>query len=103
MALDHISLSAFRNHRDTVLTGSRHFNLLVGENGAGKTNVLEALSLLAPGRGLRRAPLAEMAATGGDGGFAVGASLGTDGDPVRLGTSVEPARPSRRLVRINGA
>ncbi len=103
MALDRISLSGFRNHRDTGLTGARRFNLLVGENGAGKTNVLEALSLLAPGRGLRRAPLTEMAATGTDGGFAVGASLTGDDDPVRLGTSVEPARPTRRLVRINGA
>jgi len=102
MALDRISLAAFRNHRDTVLTGAQRLNLLVGENGAGKTNVLEALSLLAPGRGLRRAPLAEMAATGGPGGFAIGASLVSQSDPVRLGTTVEPARPSRRLVRING-
>ena len=54
MALDRISLSRFRNHRETALEDTRAFNLLVGENGAGKTNVLEALSLLAPGRGLRQ-------------------------------------------------
>ena len=101
MALDRISLSRFRNHRETTLEGARGFNLLVGENGAGKTNVLEALSLLAPGRGLRRAALTEMASAAGDGGFAVGASLGTD--EVRLGTLVDPVRPTRRLVRINGA
>ena len=99
MALDRISLSRFRNHRETALEGARRFNLLVGENGAGKTNVLEALSLLAPGRGLRRAPLTEMASENGDGGFAIGASL----DDVRLGTQVDPARPTRRQVRINGA
>ncbi len=99
MALDRISLSRFRNHRDTALEGARGFNLLVGENGAGKTNVLEALSLLAPGRGLRRAALPEMAGADGDGGFAVGASL----DDVRLGTLVDPVRATRRLVRINGA
>jgi DNA replication and repair protein RecF len=99
MALDRISLSRFRNHRETTLEGAREFNLLVGENGAGKTNVLEALSLLAPGRGLRRAALPEMAAADGDGGFAVGASL----DDVRLGTLVDAARPTRRQVRINGA
>jgi DNA replication and repair protein RecF len=102
MALDRISLSRFRNHRETSLGGARQFNLLVGENGAGKTNVLEALSLLAPGRGLRRAPMGEIAAAPGNGGFAVGASLLADGEPVRLGTSVDPARPSRRTVRING-
>lgn len=103
MALDHISLSTFRNHRDTVLDGAGQFNLLVGENGAGKTNVLEALSLLAPGRGLRRAPLGDMAGSRGNGGFSVGASLMEGGEPVRLGTQVDPARPTRRMVRINGA
>jgi DNA replication and repair protein RecF len=103
MALDRISLTAFRNHAATSIKGARCFNLLVGENGAGKTNVLEALSLFAPGRGLRRAPVTDMPSSGGSGGFAVGASLVGEGEPVRLGTLTEPARPSRRLVRINGA
>ena len=103
MALDRISLTTFRNHSSTSLEGARRFNLLVGENGDGKTNVLEALSLFAPGRGLRRAPLADMASSDGPGGFAVGASLtGSDAD-VRLGTLTEAARPTRRLVRVNGA
>ncbi|MCT2558401.1 DNA replication/repair protein RecF [Tsuneonella sp. YG55] len=103
MALDRISLTTFRNHRATALEGTRRFNLLVGENGAGKTNVLEALSLLAPGRGLRRAPLSDMASSEGPGGFAIGASLAAEGEPVRLGTATDPARPARRQVRINGA
>ncbi len=110
MSLDRISLTDFRNHGATTLDGTGQFNLLVGENGAGKTNVLEALSLLAPGRGLRRAPLPDMALTGSDGGFRVGADLsaadlegsGKD-DPVRLGTYTEAARPGRRLVRVNRA
>lgn len=105
MALDRIHLSRFRNHAATRMEDTRGFNLLIGENGAGKTNVLEALSLFAPGRGLRRAALCEMAASDGEGGFAVGASLHScDGEePVRLGTAVEPDRPGRRLVRINSA
>ncbi|HEX7709986.1 MAG TPA: DNA replication/repair protein RecF [Sphingomonadaceae bacterium] len=105
MALDRITLSAFRNHRESRLDGAGKLNLLIGENGAGKTNVLEALSLFAPGRGLRRAQLAEMAMSGGGGGFAVSAELSTGGDaePVLLGTGTDPARPSRRLVQVNGA
>lgn len=104
MALDRISLAHFRNHRSTELGGTAHFNLLVGENGAGKTNVLEALSLLAPGRGLRRASLAEMAGPDGGGGFTVGASLREQGhESARIGTQLDPERPGRRLVRINGA
>ncbi len=74
--LDRIQLENFRNHPATVLDGAGRFNLLVGDNGAGKTNVLEAISLLAPGRGLRRAALIEMAR--GDGAaFAISARLAT--------------------------
>ncbi|MBH0114081.1 DNA replication/repair protein RecF [Novosphingobium sp. YJ-S2-02] len=102
--LDRILLSRFRNHGDTALEGTAHFNLLVGENGAGKTNVLEAVSLLAPGRGLRRAQIADMPAQTGDGGFAVSADLlFPEAQPVRLGTGVAPERPTRRLVQVNGA
>ncbi|WP_128893119.1 DNA replication/repair protein RecF [Erythrobacter sp. HKB08] len=105
MALDRINLSSFRNHAETALDGARRFNLLVGENGAGKTNVLEAISLFAPGRGLRRAALAEMASSGGAGGFSVGATLDPlDGEePVRLGTYTDAAQPGRRRVRVNGS
>jgi len=105
--LDRILLSDFRNHRDTRIEGTAKFNLLFGENGAGKTNVLEAISLFAPGRGLRQAALADMPARDGpgksSGGFAVSADLAAQGGPVRMGTGVVPARPGRRMVQVNGA
>lgn len=100
MALDRITLTNFRNHPLTRLDGTAQFNLLVGENGAGKTNVLEALSLLAPGRGLRRAALPELPAQQGDGGWAISAELSGAG---QLGTGVRAERPARRLARANGA
>ncbi len=100
MALDRITLTHFRNHPETRLDGTAQFNLLVGQNGAGKTNVLEALSLLAPGRGLRRAALPELPSQRGDGGCAVSAEL--DGG-VQLGTGIRPDRPGRRIARANGA
>jgi DNA replication and repair protein RecF len=105
MALNRITLSYFRNHRETHVEGTGKLNLLVGENGAGKTNLLEALSLFAPGRGFRRAPLGEMAASGGAGSFAVSAELdpGDGAEPVALGTGVDPARAGRRLVHVSGA
>ncbi|WP_374410858.1 DNA replication/repair protein RecF [Novosphingobium colocasiae] len=101
--LDRLILSRFRNHAETLLDGTARFNLLVGENGAGKTNVLEAISLLAPGRGLRRAALADMPGQGFDGGFAVSAALAGQGDAVRIGTAVSAERPGRRVVQVNGA
>jgi DNA replication and repair protein RecF len=101
MSLTRLTLRDFRNHAATRLEGMRAFNVLVGENGAGKTNVLEAISLLAPGRGLRRAQPAEMAGRDGSGGFAVAAEL-EDG-AVQVGTSTSADAPNRRMVRINGA
>lgn len=105
MALDRITLASFRNHAATRLDGARQLNLLVGENGAGKTNVLEALSLFAPGRGLRRANLTDMAGQSGEGGFAASAALdtGDGGEPVMLGTGMSAERSGRRIVQVNGA
>ncbi|MGH6787530.1 MAG: DNA replication/repair protein RecF [Novosphingobium sp.] len=98
-----LDLADFRNHGATRLDGTAKFNLLVGENGAGTTTVLEALSLLAPGRGLRRAALPELARRDGGGGFALSAELVTGAGPVRLGTAARPERPARRVVQVNGA
>ena len=108
MALAKISLQNFRNHAASELGDTAHFNLLVGENGAGKTNVLEAISLLSPGRGLRRASLGDIALRANvddpPGAFAIGASLIEQGQvSARIGTYTEVDRPTRRLVRINGA
>lgn len=99
MALARLVLTDFRNYRDAVLAPGWGLILLTGENGAGKTNVLEAVSLLSPGRGLRGASLPEMALKGGGGGFAVAARLGD----VEIGTGTSPAAPERRQVRISGA
>jgi DNA replication and repair protein RecF len=94
-----LSLSDFRSYADAVLAPGPGLVVLTGDNGAGKTNLLEAVSLLAPGRGLRGAALGEMARQGGAGGFAVAARLG-DTD---IGTGTAAAAPDRRQVRINGA
>lgn len=108
MGLSRITLENFRNHAATTLAQTAHFNLLVGENGAGKTNILEALSLLGPGRGLRRANLGDLARraapTDSPLPFAIGASLTEAGTvSARLGTYTEGGQPGRRLVRVNGA
>jgi DNA replication and repair protein RecF len=94
-----LSLSDFRSYADAVLEAGPGFVILTGENGVGKTNVLEAVSLLSPGRGLRGASLTEMARRGGPGGFAVAARVGD----VDIGTGTAAAAPDRRQVRINGA
>jgi len=94
-----LALTDFRSYPSALIEPGPGFVLLSGENGAGKTNLLEAVSLLSPGRGLRGAALSEMARIGGDRGFAVAARLGD----VEMGTGAQPAAPERRQVRINAA
>ena len=65
VAPNRLSLTDFRNYRLLRLDVGPEPVVIVGANGTGKTSVLEALSLLGPGRGLRRARLAEMLRTGG--------------------------------------
>ena len=61
LAINSISLSHFRSHRAAKIDFSSGPVALFGDNGVGKTNVLEAISILSPGRGLRRAALEDMA------------------------------------------
>src|SRR5688572_3772197 len=100
MLVSRLSLTEFRSYADAVVAPGPGFVILTGENGAGKTNMLEAVSLLAPGRGLRGASLPEMARQDGGGSFAVAAKLTSD---IEIGTGTAAAAPERRQVRINGA
>ncbi|MDB5560432.1 MAG: replication/repair protein RecF [Enterovirga sp.] len=97
-------LQDFRSYPALDLPVSRGLVALVGENGAGKTNLVEALSLFAAGRGLRRADLSEMARTG-SARFAVSITLDTPAGEHRLGVGMEPGEAGRavRRCRIDGA
>ena len=56
-AITKLTLENFRNYQRLVLEIPARPVVLTGHNGAGKTNILEAISLLSPGRGLRNAKL----------------------------------------------
>jgi DNA replication and repair protein RecF len=58
--LTRLALQNFRNHAQTVLQLDGRHVCLHGANGAGKTNLLEAVSMLGPGKGLRGSGLAEL-------------------------------------------
>ncbi|NNM71680.1 DNA replication/repair protein RecF [Enterovirga aerilata] len=97
-------LQDFRSYPALDLPVSRGLVALVGENGAGKTNLVEALSLFAAGRGLRRADLGDMARHGAE-RFAVSITLDSSAGEHRLGVGLEPGEAGRALrrCRIDGA
>jgi len=113
VAVTRLTLTRFRGYAAARLVTEPVPVVLTGLNGAGKTNLLEALSLLVPGRGLRRARLSELEQHGSRGGWAVAATLETALGPVELGTGsperdpeAQPATDDtaneRRVVRIDG-
>ena len=90
-----LMLRDFRSYAALDLAIEGRLVVLCGENGAGKTNLLEALSLLAPGRGLRRAELAECARRGGAGGFALSVEVEEEGETRQLGIGLVAAGMAR--------
>jgi DNA replication and repair protein RecF len=85
-----LSLTHFRNYRAMSVEPRGDLVVLVGANGAGKTNCLEAISFLSPGRGLRRATLDDVADIQGDGSWAVSAEVEGEVGLATLGTGIDP-------------
>lgn len=106
VALKQLTLTDFRNYPRLSLDLSGQHVVITGENGAGKTNLLEAVSFLSPGRGMRRAVLSDVSRAGSANGFAVNAVINTPDGDTDLGTGTfgetPGGEPARRL-RVNGA
>ena len=58
--LKKLKLRNFRSHKSLDLDFYSHFIYFSGPNGVGKTNILEAISLFSPGRGLRGANINDL-------------------------------------------
>lgn len=99
-----VSLHNFRNYEKARLELQQRSVVLFGENGAGKTNLIEAISLLAPGRGMRRAKSEHLpTAASGKPDWAVAAELETSDAHMRIGTGVPAdSDTGRRVMRCNG-
>ncbi len=100
LALTHLRMIAFRSYARLDLDLQPGIIALAGANGAGKTNILEAVSLLSPGRGLRRAAPGDFARKPEEIGWAVTATLATRLDPVELWTGADDS--GKRVAKRDG-
>ncbi|NHT74766.1 DNA replication/repair protein RecF [Rhizobiaceae bacterium CRRU44] len=103
VSLSRLKLGDFRNYAVLSLDLDARHVVLTGENGAGKTNLMEAVSFLSPGRGLRRAAYADVPRVGADAGFSIFAAIeGMQGD-VEIGTGTFGTEEGQaRRLRLNG-
>ena len=101
--LSRLKLTDFRNYAALSLPLDGRHVVLTGQNGAGKTNLMEAVSFLSPGRGLRRAAYGDVPRAGSEAGFSVFATLeGIQGE-VDIGTGTEGGEDGQsRKLRLNG-
>jgi DNA replication and repair protein RecF len=100
-----LKLTDFRNYAWAELALDQRPVVLIGDNGTGKTNLLEAVSLLGPGNGLRARPYSELCRKEGAGGFAVAARVVSRQSEVEIGTGIPSGtreESSGRVVRIAG-
>ncbi|QRM53746.1 DNA replication/repair protein RecF [Sinorhizobium sp. BG8] len=103
VSLRRLKLADFRNYQTLSLDLDGRHVVLTGANGAGKTNLMEAVSFLSPGRGLRRASYADVTREGAPGGFTVFAEIeGMEGS-VEIGTGTDGGDEGQvRRLRLNG-
>lgn len=95
-----LRLAQFRSHRRTEVAFDGRPVVLTGANGAGKTNVLEGVSLLSPGRGLRRAGPEDWARATAGVGWRIGAQIAGAQGWHEVDTGADPGGP--RWLRIDG-
>ena len=104
-----LKLNSFRNYTSANIELDKRHVVLTGENGAGKTNLLEAISFLSPGRGMRRTTydrVAQSSDAAQTAQWAVHCDLESHIGPVELGTGLKPRNggsDTQRRVHINGA
>lgn len=102
--INSLTLTSFRNYESASIDSlGSPFVILIGDNGAGKTNCLEAISALSPGRGLRGARVMDMQSQTSNTPWAVSAKIiDNDGDVMRLGVGRNPDRPDKKIVKCDG-
>jgi DNA replication and repair protein RecF len=102
IGIERLRLSHFRSYGYLDLSLHSKHIVLSGHNGAGKTNLLEAISFLSPGRGLRKSKLSDVSQFGQSAPWAVNSQIFDGEDVVSIATGQDSSNGSRRIVKVQG-
>ena len=98
-----IYLHNFRSYSTFILENISPVVVITGENGTGKTNLLEAVSLLSPSKGLRKSKLHDLknfSSIHEDWGVSVNLTHKLYGD-MQCGVGNTGGENAKKLIRIN--
>jgi DNA replication and repair protein RecF len=110
--INRLKLTNFRNHKSFTFESDKNIISIIGENGKGKTNIIEAISLLVPGKGIRNSKISEyqnfasLDSINKEGEifipWTVFAEIELEEEIYKLGTSYEKDPSEKRIFNING-
>ena len=99
MAISHLKIKSFRNHKDRTFNFNRAITVIFGDNGSGKTSILEAIHLLSVGKSFKTSKKTELIRRGEDqlvlNGYFIKKEIET-----RVSTLI--SKKSKQKIKING-
>lgn len=108
MKINKLKLNNFRNHHQFNVDIEKNIIAITGFNGVGKTNILEAVSLLMPGKGFHKSKLSELQnQNSSETPWSVYAEIESDDVITQIGTGYDAQKfletgKDKRIIRING-
>ncbi len=105
--IERLTLNNFRNHKNLNFNLKNSSILIYGENGCGKTNVLEAISLLNQGKGLRKANIdnyfnqEELYSNNGYKSWGINADFVGPKGKTNIGTGLKKLSNKSRVAKID--
>ena len=96
-----LKLSNYRNYKSYKASFDKYPIAFIGKNGVGKTNILESISLMQPGRGIRSVKLEEMSYKH-SGNFGININLIKNKESFKIGSSLDLGVSKLRKVKVDG-
>lgn len=105
MSIKKLTLTNFRNHKHLEIHSDAPFILIEGLNGTGKTNILEAISFLSPGRGFLNSSSQDMIplhlTQTSDANWQINAIIESNDNSYNIGTGYFSANGNSRIIKVN--
>lgn len=98
MFVEHLILKNFRNYENLNIDFSKNVNIIYGDNGQGKTNIVEAIFICATGRSHRTSKDAELIKIGSQRSYV---GLYSQNSKINQKIEIQLDRSEKKKVKLN--